>query len=151
MRITNSKDGQAVLNASAMRPGQGVSGTVTDRQRRRRARAVRRPPTGVQDVPGENGGHAVPARRAGAVRRHERPAPKTVFAGRPAEFGQVVLGTIAPGAHREYLVAMTLPDSADNRFQGSSLSLGFEWLAQARAGRDGDAQPAHRAGGLRRR
>jgi hypothetical protein len=130
VRITNSKEGQAVLNASAMRPGQGVSGTlrIGNAGDERGLFAVR--PLALQDVPGEYGGMLSQHVELVLFDVTNVQAPKTVFAGRPAEFGQVVLGTIAPGAHREYLVAMTLPDSADNRFQGSSLTLGLEWLAR---------------------
>ena len=129
MRITNSREGQAVLNASAMRPGQGVSGTVRigNAGSERGLFAVR--PLALQDVPGDYGGmlsQAVDLVLFDVTNVH---APTTVYAGPPAGLGQIVLGNIAPGAHRDYLVAMTLPDSADNRFQGSSLSLGFEWRA----------------------
>jgi hypothetical protein len=126
VRITNSKEGQAVLNASAMRPGQAVGGTVRigNAGSERGLFAVR--PLALHDVP------------AGMLSQHLELvlrdvtnvlAPTTVFSGPPAAFSQIVLGTIAPGAYRDYRVDITLPASADNRFQGSSLSLGFEWLA----------------------
>ena len=128
VRITNSKEGRAIITASAMRPGQRVSGTVRigNSGTQRGRFAVR--PLALNDVP------------KGLLSQHVELAlfditnvlaPTIVYAGSPARFGQVALGTIAPGAHRDYRVEMMLPPSADNRFQGSSLTLGLEWNATA--------------------
>jgi hypothetical protein len=126
VRITNSREGHAVFTAQAMSPGNGTSGTVTigNAGNERGRFAVRL--LELHDIPGDYGG---------VLSQHielvlvDRTNFQTVYDGPAAGLGQIDLGTIAPGAHREYLIAMTLPDSADNRFQGSSLSLGFEWLA----------------------
>jgi hypothetical protein len=65
--------------------------------------------------------------------------PVTIYAGHPADFEQVGLGTFDAGESRNYLFAATLPDggAGDNLYQGSGLSLGFEW----RAGATGNAAP----------
>jgi hypothetical protein len=54
-----------------------------------------------------------------------------VFAGHPADFDQVDLGTLAAGEEREYLFSATLPDGGtdDNLYQGAGMSLGLEWQA----------------------
>jgi hypothetical protein len=130
VRITNSREGEAVFSAAAMRPGEGVSGTVRignggDADGRF---AVR--PSGLSDAPGPNGGRL--SERVELVLRDvtDAQAPTTVYAGPPAGFGEIELGTIAPGRHREYMVAITLPEGADdNLYQGSRLSFGFEWRA----------------------
>jgi hypothetical protein len=131
VRITNSREGQAVFAAAAMRPGEGVNGTVRignggDEDGRF---AVR--PSGLADTPGPNGGLLSERVELVVFDVTDVHAPTTVYAGPPAQLGEVPLGTIAPGRHREYLIAMTLRDggTGDNRYQGSTLSLGFEWRA----------------------
>jgi len=131
--IANSRSGQALFSASAMRPGEGVSGTVTignagDVAGRFAVRA-----SGVVDTPGPNGG--VLSQRVELVLfdvTHVQ-SPVTVFAGHPADFDDVDLGTFAAGEERDYLFAATLPDlgAGDNLYQGAGLSLGFQWQAGA--------------------
>lgn len=131
VRITNSRDGQALFGAAAMRPGEGVNGTVRIANGGDVPGSFAVRPSGVSDMPGPNGG--VLSERVELVLFDitDVHAPITVYAGPPARLGEVSLGTIAPGGHRDYLVAMTLPDSGpgDNLYQGSALSLGFQWRA----------------------
>jgi hypothetical protein len=137
--IANSRAGQALFSAAAMRPGEGVSGTVTignhgDAEGRFAVQAA-----GVQDVPGAGGGRLSERVQLVLFDVTNVQSPVTVYAGPPADFDQVDLGVLTPGQERKYLFAATLPDGGadDNRFQGSSLSLGFEW----RAGPAGSATP----------
>jgi hypothetical protein len=127
--IANSRDGQAVFSAGAMRPGEGVSGALrigNDGDRPGRF-AVR--PIDVQDV-SPNGGKLSERVELVLFDVTNVQSPKTVYAGVPADFGQVDLGVMAPGQSRDYLFAATLPDGEqDNQYQGASLSLGFEWSA----------------------
>lgn len=134
LQIANSRAGQAVFSAGAMRPGEGVSGTVQigndgELPGRFKVRA-----SGVQDVAGPNGG--LLSQRVELVLfdvTHVQ-NPITVYAGTPADFDLVDLGVFAPGASRSYLFAATLPDGSpqsDNLYQGSALGLGFEWQAVA--------------------
>jgi hypothetical protein len=129
VHITNSRAGQAVFAAPGMRPGEGVSGTVrigNDGDGDGRF-AVR--PTGLFDTPGPYGGRLSQGVDLVLFDITNINRPVTVFAGHPAELGQLELGTIAAGGHRDYLFAATLPGGAGNAFQGSGLSLGFEWRA----------------------
>jgi hypothetical protein len=135
--IANSREGQALLSAAAMRPGGEVSGAV------RIANtgdvdgifAVRL--TGMRDVRGPYGGALSDQVELVLIDVTDAAAPVTVYAGVPSRLGEVALGTIASGAHRDYEVTVSLPESGDpgtvyggdNRYQGASLSLGFEWLA----------------------
>jgi hypothetical protein len=86
---------------------------------------------GLSDTPGPNGGRMSERVELVLFDVTNVQRPVTVYAGPPAQLGEQSLGTLAPGSRREYLVAMTLPDSGgdDNLYQGSSLSLGFEWRA----------------------
>ena len=131
--IANSRAGQAVFNASAMRPGEGVSGTVTigndgDRPGRFAVQAA-----GVQDVLGPYGGRLSERVELVVFDVTNVRNPVTVYAGVPAGFAQVDLGVLAAGKERAYLFAATLPDGGDdgddNLDQGAGLSLGFRWSA----------------------
>jgi hypothetical protein len=137
VHIANSRDGQAVFSAAAMRPGEGVSGTVRIGNDGDAAGAfsVQRGP--VQDVPGPHGGLLSTRVQLVLFDVTDVQHPVTIYAGPPSGFPAVALGTIAPSQHRDYLFAATLPDTGvpgsalagDNLFQGSSVSLGFEWRA----------------------
>jgi spore coat-associated protein N len=129
--ISNSRAGQAVFSATAMRPGEGVSGTVTigndgDQPGRFAVQAA-----GVQDVPGPLGGRLSKRVRLVLFDVTSVHSPITVYAGPPADFEHVDLGVILAGQERDYLFAATLPDGGDgdNLYQGSALSLGFAWQA----------------------
>jgi hypothetical protein len=141
VHIQNSRAGQAVFNAAGMRPGEGVSGTVRigNDGDAPGSFSVRR--GGVQDVLGPNGGALSQRVELVLFDITNVHAPVTVYAGPPANFDPVTLGTFAPGKYRDYLFAATLPDGGspgsgllgDNRYQGSSMSLGFEWRATTTA------------------
>jgi hypothetical protein len=131
VRIANSREGHAVFNAAGMRPGEGVSGTVrigNDGDVRGRF-SVR--PTGLRDVPGVGGARLSDHVDMVLFDVTDVQRPLTVYAGAVAAFGTVVVGEIAPGAHRDFLMAATLPASGDNRLQGAAMDLGFEWRAVA--------------------
>jgi hypothetical protein len=137
VHIANSRAGQAVFSAVAMRPGEGVNGAVTITNDGDRPGRFAVKGTGVQDVAGPNGGMLSERVELVLFDVTNVRQPVTVYAGPPAGFWQTDLGVIAPGMKRDYLVVATLPDgglpgdgaAGDNRFQGSSLSLGFEWSA----------------------
>jgi hypothetical protein len=137
VQISNSRAGQAVFTAAAMRPGEGVSGTVRIGNSGDAAGRFEVRVAGLSDVPGPYGGRLSEGVRLVLFDVTDVHDPVTIFAGAPSALGEMELGTFAPGTHREYLVAATLPDGGvpgthaggDNRYQGSSLSLGFEWRA----------------------
>jgi spore coat-associated protein N len=131
--IANSLEGEAVFSASGLRPGRRVSGTVTigndgDRPGRFAVQA-----SDVVDDPGPNQGELSERVELVLIDVTDVQSPTTVYAGTPEDFALVDLGVIAAGAERDYLFRATLPNGGDddNRFQGASLSLGFEWTAAA--------------------
>ena len=134
LAIANSRAGQAVFSATAMRPGEGVSGTVQigndgELPGRFKVRA-----SGVNDVAGPNGGLLSERVELVLFDVTNVQHPITVYAGTPADFDLIDLGVFAPGASRSYLFAATLPDGnpqSDNLYQGAALGLGFEWQASA--------------------
>jgi len=90
-------------------------------------------PSGVADTPGPNGGLLSERIELVLFDVTDVGHPVTVYAGHPADFDQVSLGKFNSGEHRSYLFSATLPDGgvSDNAYQGSGLSLGFEWRATA--------------------
>jgi spore coat-associated protein N len=132
--ITNSRAGQAVFNAAAMRPGEGVSGTLQIGNSGDVAGNFAVRPSGLQDTPGPNGGLLSQQVQLVLFDVTDVNNAVTIFAGTPAELGQVSLGKFEPGEGRNYLFAATLPDTGDdNAYQGAGMSLGFEWRAGASA------------------
>jgi hypothetical protein len=132
LSIANSRDEQALFSATSMRPGEGVSGTVTIGNSGKIAGVFTVRTAGVADTPGPNGGllsERVDLRLFDVTSG----PPVAVFTGHAADFDGVVLGTFAPGQERDYLFTATLPDRGvnDNDYQGAGLSLGFEWRAAA--------------------
>jgi hypothetical protein len=133
LSIANSMDGHAVFSAEEMRPGHGVSGTVRIGNDGDIAGDFSVQAAGVSDAPGEFGGKLSERVELVLFDVTDVQHPDTIFAGHPADFDEVELGTFSPGEERDYLFAATLPDSGDgdNQFQGSGMSVGFEWRATA--------------------
>ena len=141
LRIANSREGQAVFAAGAMRPGESVSGTVRigndgDVPGRFSVRG-----SGIEDTPGPYGGRLSERVQLRLIDVTDAQQPLILFAGLPGGLAELDLGTIAPGARRDYQLTAALPDGGlpgtatggDNRFQGSALSVGVEWVASAPA------------------
>ena len=124
-----------------MRPGEGVSGTLTIGNDGDVAGDFAVRPSGVPTRRPERR-PAVRAGRARAVRRHRRQTPGDGLrrSSRPTSTRSTSASSHA-GEERDYLFSATLPDGGDddNVYQGSGLSLGFEWRASATAARDADA------------
>jgi hypothetical protein len=132
VRITNSREGQAVFAAGSMRPGEGVSGRVRIGNGGDVAGRFAVWAAGVSDAPGPYGGRLSERVELVLFDVTDVHTPVTVYAGRPSQLGEIELGTIVAGGYRDYLMAMTLPEgSGDNLYQGSAVSLGFEWRAAA--------------------
>jgi spore coat-associated protein N len=129
--IANSRNAQALFSAAAMRPGEGVSGTVTIGNSGDVAGVFSVKASGVVDTPGPNGGLLSERVALRLFDVTDAGPPVMVYAGHPADFDGVSLGTFAPGEDRDYLFSAVLPEGAnnDNDYQGAGLSLGFEWRA----------------------
>lgn len=135
VQIANSREGEALFAAGAMRPGQAVSGSVRIANAGTSAGSFSVRLTGVQDTPGPYGGRLSDRVQLALVDETDAARPVTVYAGTAAGFGAIDLGTIEAGAQRGYRLAAALPAaSGDNHFQGAALSLGLEWRASASGG-----------------
>jgi hypothetical protein len=137
--IANSHAGQSLFDAGDMRPGQGVTGTVTIGNDGDVAGRFTVATTNVTDVAGPNGGQLSQRLELALFDVTDAGDPRSIFVGHPADFDEYDVGTLAPGDERSFLFTATLPDggvpasatSGDNRFQDSRLSLGFQWRAGA--------------------
>lgn len=131
--VSNSREGAAVLSAPAMRPRDSVTGTVRIGNDGDVAGRFALAATALEDTPGPGGG-ALSGRVVLTVA--DLSGATQLFSGHPADFDQYDVGTLAPGAQREFRFTLTWPDGgvSDNLYQGSALSVGFAWRAGAVSG-----------------
>jgi cell division septation protein DedD len=127
--ITNSHAGQALFDAQAARPGDDITGTVTIGNDGDVAGDFAVRPSALLDTPGPNGG--LLSGRIELVVSDVTNGNHVLFAGTPADFTQLDLGKFEPGEERDYQITAMLPGLVDNTYQGSSVSLGFDWGANA--------------------
>ena len=132
LTLVNSKEGEAVFTAGAMRPGGQASGTVqiTNSGSVPGALSVDRAADPLE-TPGDGGGLLSARLELRGHRRHAgvRPGRRCARASwrRCRTLG---VGTIPPGEQRAYRFEATMAHGADdNAFQGASLSAGFTWTA----------------------
>jgi spore coat-associated protein N len=125
--ISNSLAGAAVLSAGGMRPGDSVDGTVTIGNDGDVAGRFALTAT-VDDTPGPEGGRL--SERVVLTVADLTDATQ-LFSGHPADFAEHDVGTLAPGEEHDFRFTLSWPDGSvsDNLYQGSALSLGFEWRA----------------------
>ena len=147
VHIANSRDGQAVFSAAGMRPGEGVSGTVRIGNDGDASGAFTVRPGTVEDTPGPNGGLLSTRVQLVLFDVTDVQHPVTIYAGPPAGLQAVALGTLAPGHHRDYLFAATLPDSG---LPGSPPRATTSSRARRSASASSGAQPRQRRLGRRR-
>jgi hypothetical protein len=126
--ISNSLGGAAVLSAGAMRPGDSVDGTVTIGNDGDIASRFALTATAVDDAPGPGGG---PLSERVVLTVADFTDATQLFSGHPADFAELDVGTLAPGEEHDFRFTLSWPDGgvSDNLYQGSALSLGFEWRA----------------------
>jgi hypothetical protein len=139
LSLSNSREGSAILSLAPMRPGDTVSGTVTIGNTGTVAGDLVLSSSNLVDVPGANGG-ALSARLDLLVRDVTDPLnPATVYSGPIPGLSPMSLGSLAPAATRDYEFRIDFPSGAgDNAYQGSSLSVQFDWTATAPDGGDTD-------------
>lgn len=137
---SNSRDGQAILNASGMRPGSRVTGDVTIANTGDLAGAFRLARPGIAEQPGAGGGTLSTRLVLQVVDVSDAATPLTVWAGGLGAFTAVDLGTFAPGQARTYRFTATFPEGgpADNAWAGASSTVRFDWTSTA----DEPAAPA---------
>jgi spore coat-associated protein N len=134
LSLTNSKDGAAVFRASAMRPGDEASGSVTIGNTGTVPAALSVAPAGTQDAPGAGGGRLSDRLELLVFDVTDVQAPRTVYSGTLKTMPGVALGALPAGAQRTFLfVAKLAPGVGDNAFQGAALTTAFAWSATGAA------------------
>ena len=131
--ISNSLAGAAVLSGGDLRPGDSVEGTVTiGNDGDVAGRFVLAAPD-VVDTPGPGGG-ALSGRVVLTVA--DLTGGTQLFSGLPADLAESDVGTLEPGEEHEFRFTLSWPSApaGDNLYQGSALSLGFEWQAGVAGG-----------------
>ena len=140
LTLDNSKEGEAILTAGAMRPGQQVRGSVqiANGGSIPGLLAVART-ADPSETPGLGGGKLSDRLDLRIVDVTQASLPVTLWTGKLAAMPVLGVGTLPAGGQRSYEFVATMPGgTADNAFQGASLSVGFTWTA---VGTDGGGTP----------
>ena len=131
---SNSRDGGAILGATAMRPGDVVSGDVTIANTGDLAGAFQLSQTPISEAPGPGGGRLSSKLHLQVFDVTDPAVPQTMWAGGLGAFTGRDLGMFGAGQARTYRFVVTFPDdgsAADNAFAGSSSTVRFVWTATA--------------------
>lgn len=132
LSVGNSRAGAAILGASAMRPGDVITGDVTIANTGDIPGAFKLTQTPISEVPGPGGGLLSAKLQLQVLDITNPGAPTTVWMGGLGAFDGRELGTFPAGQARTYRFIATFPDGgtgADNAFAGSSSTVGFVWTA----------------------
>lgn len=129
---SNSREGSAILGASAMRPGDVVTGDVTITNTGDIAGAFKLRQAPIAELPGAGGGRLSAKLQLQVLDMANTAAPTTVWSGPLGMFDTRDLGTFPAGQARTYRFVATFPDggsAADNAFAGASSTVEFLWTA----------------------
>ncbi len=132
LSITNSLDGQAILNASAMRPGESRVGQVTITNSGNIPGDFTLVASGVTDT-----GTPTPFSSVAQllVQDVSNPAlPVTIYAGTLDSLAPTALGAFDAGETRVYRFTVTFPNGTpahDNPLQGAKTTVEYDWAATA--------------------
>lgn len=130
----NDKAGTAILTASLMKPGDTVDGQVTITNTGDLAGDFTITTSNLADTPGFNGGKLSDVLQLTIV---DKESGATLYSGPIKSVGTVSAGTYSPAESHTYVFTVSFPDSGtpggptsgDNRYQGSSMTIDFDWTA----------------------
>lgn len=128
MSQVNSADNAAIMGAADMVPGDAAEGTASIRNAGDARGDFTLTAADLEDQPGPGGGVLSSRLRLEVT---EQGVDEPVYVG-PLTSLDVDLGTWAPEEERSYVFLVRLPagdPGADNAFQGSSVTVTFEWNA----------------------
>ena len=131
LSLSNSREGSAILSLAPMRPGDSVTGTVTIGNTGTLPGDLTLSTSNLVNVPGPGAG-ALSATLDLLVQDVTNPgSPVSVYSGTIPAMAPVSLGSLAAGASRDYSFRVVFPDTGagDNAYQGSSMSVQFDWTA----------------------
>ena len=130
--LASNKPGVALLQASAIKPGDSVSGTVALTNDGDRPGTLQLATTGLHDKPGTHGGRLSHVLRLRVQDLGGGTAPAETTLDRASTFA---LGSLRAKETRSYRVTATFPDgglppgpaTGDNLQQGSSVEVALQW------------------------
>jgi hypothetical protein len=126
--LSSSRDGETLFSAAGMRPGQAVSGTLRITNTGDKPTILAVQPSGVTDQAGAGGGRLSGKLALIISDVSGVGTPVQLWAGRPADLTEARLAILAKGQSRDLVVTAALPAaSADNSYQGATVSLGLTW------------------------
>jgi hypothetical protein len=132
LTLSNDKEGAAILSLGGMRPGDSVTDTVTLGNTGTVPGDLSLSTSNLLDTPGPGGG-ALSGELDLRIRNVTPPgSPVTVYDGKIDALATVALGALAAGDSRVYEFRVFFPDAgpgAENAFQGSAVSVQFDWRA----------------------
>ena len=141
LTLSNDKEGVAILSLGGMRPGDSVADTVTLGNTGTVPGDLSLSTSNLLDTPGAGGGALSGALDLAIQDVTNVGSPVTVYSGKIDALTTVTLGTLAAGASRVYEFRVSFPDAgagAENAFQGSAVSVEFDWTA---VNNDADTDP----------
>jgi hypothetical protein len=149
LSMSNSRDGAAILTAAGMAPGESRGGDLTIANTGSLTGTFSLSKSSLTDTPGPGGGSLSSALYPVVPDVTDLSAPTTVYVGKLGAMGPRALGDWAPGTSRRYRFTVSLPDggaplsatSGDNAYQGSAVSVRYDWTAT------GDEPPSGGGGG----
>jgi hypothetical protein len=141
LTLSNDKEGAAILSLGGMRPGDSVTDTVTLGNTGTVPGDLSLSTSNLLDTPGAGGG-AIAGELDLVIRDITNAgSPVTVYSGKIDALTPLALGTLAAAASRVYEFRASFPDAgagAENAFQGSAVSVQFDWTA---VNNDADTDP----------
>jgi hypothetical protein len=142
LTLSNDKEGAAILlSLGGMRPGDSVTDTVTVGNTGTVPGDLSLSTSNLLDTPGAGGG-ALSGELDLVIKDITNVgSPVPVYSGKIDALTPVTLGTLAAGASRVYEFRVSFPDAgagAENAFQGSAVSVQFDWTA---VNNDADTDP----------
>ena len=133
MQLGNSRDDQAILSTSGLRPGTSVEGSLTLTNLAGAPQRLSLSMSDLEDVPGAGGG-VLSQRLDLLVER----GGDVVFTGKLADLESLDLGELAPGSSEPYRFVVALPEGGtaiDNAYAGGRVEVAWSWRGDV----DGDA------------
>ena len=125
--ITNSAAGGSVLQATGLRPGTPVGGSVRIGNAGSANAAIALDLVDLADTPGPGGGRLGDALRL-RVADAARPGQPPLYEGTLNDLAGARIGTVAPGQGRDLVLTAWLED-VGNAYQQAGASFGLRWTA----------------------
>ena len=141
LTLSNDREGAAILSLGGMRPGDSVADTLTLGNTGTVPGDLSLSTSNLLDTPGAGGGALSSALDLAIQDVTNVGSPVMVYSGKIDALTTVTLGTLAAGASRVYEFRVSFPDAgagAENAFQGSAVSVEFDWTA---VNNDADTDP----------